>query len=92
MARSLPSAYRYRSTEKILMPPELQKQCAEERGSLRSFASMATWSRWTRRRTTTPMCCVCCNRRHKGCGGRRGSIGASDAAPESGRNVRGKSE
>ena len=31
MARSLPSAYRYRSTEKILMPPELQKQCAEKR-------------------------------------------------------------
>ena len=55
MARSLPSAFCYRSTEKILMPPELQKQCAEER----VLAQI---------------------------------IGASDAAPESGRNVRGKTE
>ena len=42
-------------SEKILMPPELQKQCAEER----VLAQI---------------------------------IGASDAAPESGRNVRGKTE
>ena len=71
MARSLPSAYRYRSTEKILMPPNCRSSAQRSACLPRSFASiasMATWSRWTCRRTTTPMCCVSCNRRHKGCG------------------------
>ena len=67
-----PSAYRYRN--KILMPPELQKQCAEKR----VLAQI-----------------ICKLRKH----GNLVEMDAppndnatSDAAPESGRNVRGKSE